>query len=162
MDSNLFTKKDFYLIAEIGGNHQGSFEKAKEICELAINSGANCVKFQLYTAENLVNKTLAQDRFEHFQKFELTKDEHIYLAKRCLDSGVDYTASVWDLEMFEWIEPYLNFIKVGSGDLTAYNFLKEFSKTNKPIVLSTGLSFKKEVKDAIDFIRGCNPIYKHY
>ena len=162
MNSKVFTKKDFYLIAEIGGNHQGSFEKANEICELAINSGANCVKFQLYTAQNLVNKKIAKDRFKHFQKFELKKEEHIYLAKKCIDSGVDYTASVWDLEMFKWIEPYLKFIKVGSGDLTAYNFLKEFSETKKPIVLSTGLSFKKEVINAIEFLRECDPIYKDF
>ena len=39
--------------------------------------------------------------------------------------------------MFKWIEPYLKFIKVGSGDLTSYSFLREFAKTNKPIVIST-------------------------
>ena len=162
MNNNLFTDKDFYLIAEIGGNHQGSFEKAKEICDLAIKSGANCVKFQLYRAENLVNKNVNFDRYKHFKKFELKKNEHIFLAKKIIDAGLDYTASVWDLKMFEWIEPYMKFIKVGSGDLTAFNFLREFAKTSKPIVISTGLSFMDEVDKAISFIRDCNPIYENY
>jgi len=162
VNNNIFTDEDFYLIAEIGGNHQGSFEKAIEICDLAIKSGSNCIKFQLYTAENLVNKEVDFDRYKHFKKFELKKDEHIFLAKKIIEAGLDYTASVWDLKMFKWIEPYMKFIKVGSGDLTAFNFLREFSKTNKPIVISTGLSFLKEVEEAISFIRNCNPIYDNY
>ena len=162
MNSNIFTDKDYYLIAEIGGNHQGSFKKAKEICDLAIKSGADCVKFQLYTAENLVNKKINPERYEHFKKFELKKEEHIYLAKKCIDAGLDYTSSIWDLTMFKWIEPYLKFIKVGSGDLTSYSFLREFAKTNKPIVISTGLSFMEEIDNTIKFIRKCNPIYNDY
>ena len=162
MSNKIFTKKDFYLIAEIGGNHQGSFEKAKIICDLAIKSGVDCIKFQLYSAKNLVNKKIDIERYKHFQTFELTKDQHIFLAKKCSQSGIDYTASVWDMEMFEWIEPYMKFIKVGSGDLTSYNFLKLFAKTNKPIVLSSGLSFQKEVSEAIEFIRKCNPNYNKF
>ena len=45
-----------------------------------------------------------------------------------IDSGVDYAASIWDLEMLEWIDPYTKFYKIGSGDLTSINFLKEFAK----------------------------------
>ncbi len=162
MSNTIFTKKNFYLIAEIGGNHQGSFEKAKNICDLAIKSGADCVKFQLYTAENLVNKKVDAERHKHFKNFELNREEHLFLAQKCKEAGVDYTASVWDMEMFEWIEPYMKFIKVGSGDLTSYNFLKLFARTNKPIVLSSGLSFKKEVFEAINYIRKCNPNYYEY
>tara|TARA_B100000886_G_scaffold290643_1_gene215990 strand:- start:1672 stop:2688 length:1017 start_codon:yes stop_codon:yes gene_type:complete len=162
VNKNILNIEDFYLIAEIGGNHQGSFQKAKEICELAIESGSDCVKFQLYTAENLVNEKINSNRYKHFQKFELKKDEHIYLANLCIDSGLDYTASVWDLNMFEWIEPFLKFIKVGSGDLTSHNFLREFASTGKPIIISTGLSFMKEVENTINFLRDCNPVYKNY
>ena len=157
---NFFEKKNLYFIAEIGGNHQGSYEKAIEICELAISSGADCVKFQLYKADSLVNPILSKDRHIHFQKFELTKEQHISLAKKCIDSGVDYAASIWDLEMLEWIDPYTKFYKIGSGDLTSINFLKEFAKRGKPIVLSTGLSNIKEVHKIVNYIRSFNPLYK--
>ena len=157
---NFFEKKNLYFIAEIGGNHQGSYEKAIEICELAISSGADCIKFQLYKADSLVNPTISKERHTHFQKFELTKEQHISLAKMCIDSGVDYAASIWDLEMLEWIDPYTKFYKIGSGDLTSINFLKEFAKRGKPIVLSTGLSNIKEVYKIINYIRRFNPLYK--
>ena len=157
---NFFEKKNLYFIAEIGGNHQGSYEKAIEICELAISSGADCIKFQLYKADSLVNPIISKERYTHFHKFELTKEQHISLAKMCIDSGVDYAASIWDLEMLEWIDPYTKFYKIGSGDLTSINFLKEFAKRGKPIVLSTGLSNIKEVHKIINYIRSFNPLYK--
>jgi len=158
--TNFFKEDDLYLIAEIGGNHQGSYKKALELTELAIKSGADCIKFQLYTAKNLVNPKISFDRFKHFQKFELKKEEHIELAKKCINSGKHYTASIWDLEMIDWIQPYLDFFKIGSGDLTAREYLIRFAETGKPIVLSTGLSNFIEVKEAIEFIREVNCVYK--
>jgi len=156
---NHFNKNELYLIAEIGGNHQGSFEKALDLCELAINSEADCIKFQLYNAENLVNPFISKDRYKHFKNFELTKDQHIYLAEKCIKSGKDYSASIWDLNMISWIEPFLKFFKVGSGDLTSRQYLRRFAITGKPIILSTGLSNQKEVQEAINFIREVNPYY---
>ena len=157
---NLFKERDLYLIAEIGGNHQGSYEKAIELCKLAISSGAHCIKFQLYKADSLVNPNLSKDRHSHFKKFELTKDQHISIAKMCIEAGVDYGASVWDLEILKWIDPFLRFYKIGSGDLTATQFLREFTKRSKPIVLSTGLSTFEEVKKIVSYIRSLNPVYK--
>ena len=60
-----------YLIAEIGGNHEGNFETAKYLCNLAINTDVDSVKFQLYRGDSLVNKKLSPDRNRHFKKFEL-------------------------------------------------------------------------------------------
>lgn len=148
-----------YLIAEIGGNHEGSFEKAKEQCQLAIESGADCIKFQLYSADGLVNPKESPDRHTHFGKFELSKEEHVALAKMCIDAGRDYLASVWELEMLEWIDPYLKHYKVGSGDLTATSLLRVFADRGKPIILSTGLSNFSEVMMAVDTIRDANSIY---
>ena len=156
---NCFKENSLYLIAEIGGNHQGSFEKALELCELAINSDADCIKFQLYTAENLVNPLISDDRYKHFKKFELTEDQHIQLAKKCIQSGKDYTASIWDMNMVSFIEPYIKFFKIGSGDLTCREYLRRFAVTGKPIILSTGLSNEKEVHEAIKYIREVNNTY---
>lgn len=155
-----FDNNTSYLIAEIGGNHEGSFEKAKEQCELAIESGADCIKFQLYSANGLVNPKESPDRHAHFGKFELSKEEHITLAQMCIDAGRDYLASVWELEMLEWIDPYLKHYKIGSGDLTATTLLRAFAKKGKPIILSTGLSNFEEISNAVEVIRSANPAYK--
>jgi len=148
-----------YLIAEIGGNHEGSFEVAKEQCRLAIDSGADCVKFQLYSADGLVNSVESPERHAHFKRFELSREQHITLAEMCQKAGRDYLASIWESGMIGWVDGYLNSYKIGSGDLTALSMLREFAKRGKPIILSTGLSTLREVKWAVEEIRKANVIY---
>ena len=84
------------LIAEIGGNHEGNFDVAKAMAASALRSGADCVKFQLYTGKTLVSPVESPVRHRHFQKFELTREQHIYLAEMCREAGVSYVSSVWD------------------------------------------------------------------
>ncbi len=160
-------KKNFWsgkngplMIAEIGGNHEGNFQYAKKLTKQAIQSGADVVKFQIYSGDGLVNKKISPDRNKHFKKFQLTKDQHIQLAKLCVSAGVQYNASIWDLKMIDWVDRYIKFYKIGSGDLTAYPIIREFVKRGKPILLSTGLSNFKEIKDTINFIKKINPNYK--
>jgi sialic acid synthase SpsE len=148
------------LIAEIGGNHEGDFRVAKNMVQQAITSGVDCIKLQLYTADTLVSKVESPDRHAHFKTFELTKGQHIYLAKMCQDANITYLASVWSLEMLEWIDPYLDFYKIGSGDMTAWALLREFALRDKPILLSTGLSSMDEVLDTVDYVQSINAHYK--
>lgn len=147
------------MIAEIGGNHEGDFEVAKHMTKLAIKSGADCIKFQLYQGNTLVSSKESPERVEHFKKFELSQEEHIFLAKMCLEANVKYLASVWDLEMLNWIDPYLEYYKIGSGDMTAWPILEEFAKRGKPILISTGLSSTEEVLQTIRFLQRINQNY---
>ena len=153
---------DPLLIAEIGGNHEGDFEYAKKLTDLAIKSGADAIKFQIYTGDTLVSSIESPQRNKHFKKFELTKEQHIELARRVLDAGKLYSASVWDIEALEWIDPYMSFYKIGSGDLTAYPVLKATALKRKPIVLSTGLASEKEVQQTIEYIESIDDFYKVY
>ena len=150
-----------YLIAEIGGNHEGDFKKAKEILNLAIESGADCVKFQIYSADSLVSKIESPERHKHFKKFELSKEEHIHLAKICNSKGIKYTSSVWSIDSVEWIDPYVDFYKIGSGDLTAYPIIKSIVNKGKPIILSTGLSNIDEVLKTVKFIQDIDYRYRN-
>ena len=147
------------LIAEIGGNHEGDFDAALRMTDLAISSGADVVKFQIYTGDTLVSPVESPDRHRHFQRFELTPEQHIALAERCRAAGRIYNASVWDLGALEWLDSYLTFYKVGSGDLTAYPILEGLARRGKPILLSTGLSTLEEVVDTVGLIRSVNPAY---
>ena len=149
------------LIAEIGGNHEGNFDYALKLTKLAIESNVDVIKYQIYTGNSLVNPLESPDRHIHFQKFELTKNEHIQLAELCQKHGVQYSASVWDTSILDWIDPYLNFYKIGSGDLTAYYLLSEIAARGKPIVLSTGLSNMNEVIDTVNFLKKENTVYKN-
>jgi len=160
---NIFKFNDSFnpfLISEIGGNHEGSFESAKKMAQLAIDAGSDCVKFQLYTGNGLVSSVESPERNQHFKKFELLRDQHIYLAQMCREAGVSYNASVWDIDMLDWIDEYLDFYKIGSGDLTAWPILEKFAARNKPILLSTGMSSLKEVIDTVHFIQKINSNYE--
>ena len=149
------------LIAEIGANHEGNFSEAKKLVKLAIKADVDVIKFQLYTGAGIVNKEISKKRFKHFKKFELSKSQHIYLAQMVKDNGKKYSASVWDLNMIPWINKYMNFYKIGSGDLTAYPVIKKIAERKKPILLSSGLSNFDEIKSAIRFISKQNKFYNN-
>ena len=152
-------KNNVYLIAEIGGNHEGDFEYAKKLTKLAAESGADAVKFQIYTGDSLVNAKYDPDRNEHFKKFELTKQQYIDLAKLCDELEITFMASVWDMNALNYIDSYIPIYKVGSGDLTAYNLIKKIVLTGKPIILSTGLATFDEVKATVSFIESIDQSY---
>jgi N-acetylneuraminate synthase/N,N'-diacetyllegionaminate synthase len=147
------------LIAEIGGNHEGDFNTALRLTDLAIESGADVIKFQIYTGDTLVSPVEAPDRHAHFRRFELAPDQHLAIARRVLDAGLRYNASVWDPAALDWLDPVLDFYKIGSGDLTAYPVLAAHARRGKPMLLSTGLATLGEVIDAVGFARGVNPVY---
>ena len=147
------------LIAEIGGNHEGNFEYAKKLTKLAIDSEVDFVKFQIYSGDKLVSRLESPQRNKHFKKFELTQKQYIYLASMIKEAGVKYTSSVWDVESMDWIDPYMELYKIGSGDLTAYPVLRDTTLRGKPIILSTGLSTEEEVLKAVEYIQQQNSIY---
>ncbi|MEM6724138.1 MAG: N-acetylneuraminate synthase family protein [Bacteroidota bacterium] len=148
------------LIAEIGGNHEGDFDYALRLCDLAIEANVDFIKYQLYSGDTLVSRIENPIRNKHFRKFELTKEQHIQLAQRCEAAGVHYMASVWDTAYLEWIDPYMPVYKIGSGDLTAYPVLREIAKLGKPIILSTGLASMADVLGTVEFLQGLDERYK--
>ena len=147
------------LIAEIGGNHEGDFEYAQRLTQLAIEADVDYIKFQLYSGDSLVSPVENPIRNKHFKKFELSQAQYITLAEMCQAAGKQFMASVWNPEYLPWIDPYLPIYKIGSGDLTAYPVLKEIAKLQKPIILSSGLSSLDDVLGAVQFLQKIDPIY---
>ena len=151
---------EVFIIAEIGGNHEGDFDKARELMHLAIESGADSIKFQVYSGDTLVNIKEDPKRVRHFDRFSFTDAQYIDLAKECISLGVDFNASIWNERQIDLLDPFLSFYKIGSGDLTAFSLIKKIVAKNKPIVISTGLSTIKEISNTIDYICSLNKIYK--
>jgi N,N'-diacetyllegionaminate synthase len=153
-------KDDIYIIAEIGGNHEGSYDKALDLLDQAAEAGAHAVKYQIYTGETLVNESEDPDRVKHFDKFALSESQYEQLAIECKKRNVDFCASVWSENLIEKFSNYMPYVKVGSGDLTAYPVLTKLAHLGKPIILSSGLAFIDEVKGAVEHLCSQNPIYK--
>jgi len=156
----MFKDNQVYVIAEIGGNHEGNFDKAIELLHLAADAGADAIKYQIYTGETLVNELEDIERVKHFDKFALEESQYVELAKECESRDIDFCASIWSENLIEKFSNFMPFIKIGSGDLTAYPILSRISKTNKPIILSTGLSSMIEIQNAVKYICSINKNYE--
>ena len=153
-------KNQVYFIAEVGSNHEGNFNDAKKIIKNCIKSTADCIKIQIYTAKNMVSKKDSNERYNHFSKLKLNIDDYLSLAKLVCKSGKDFSASIWDKELIKPFNRYLKFYKIGSGDITNYEIIDEITKTGKPILISTGLSTIRDIKNTLNFISNNNKKYK--
>jgi len=150
------------LIAEIGGNHEGDFDYAQRLTELAIEANVDYIKFQIYTGDTLVNPLENPIRNKHFKKFELTEKQHIHLAEMCKSAGIGYMASIWNPDFAPWVDTYSDIYKIGSGDFTAFPVIEAFAQYKKPLLISSGLCNQEDVDRTIEFIRSIDPIYNDY
>ena len=152
-------KNSLFYIAEIGSAHEGSFSNAIKILTEACNSNADCVKIQIYKAEKLVSKKYDLKRFLHFKKMELKIRQYFTLAKICKKYKKLFCASIWDKDLIFKFKNHVDIFKIGSGDLTNYEIIEKIIKTNKPLIISVGLSNFNEIKETLRFIRSKNNKY---
>lgn len=158
-----------YVIAEIGVNHEGSLDKAKELIKLAKDGGANCAKFQSYKASKLAakespsywdtTKEPTTSQFELFSKLDsFGEKEFLILKKYCDDIGIEFLSTPFDDYSLDYLDKFINFYKIASADITNIPFLRKVAMKKKPIILSTGASNLDEIKTAVSEIKayGCN------
>jgi N-acetylneuraminate synthase/N,N'-diacetyllegionaminate synthase len=147
-----------YVIAEIGGNHDGDFGAARELLAAAAGAGADAVKFQVYRGERLVHKdfpAMAHVRHLHstqrarFKSLEFTADQWRELAGDARRHAVDFMASAFDEESAELIDPLVPAHKVASGEMTNLPLLRQLAATGKPVVMSTGMATYEEIDAAL-------------
>ncbi len=152
-----FTKLNHpFIIAEIGGNHEGDFQYAKKLLDDASDTGVDAIKFQTYTADRIVNQLESPSRNKHFTKFELPIEQYIELAERCKARDTAFMTSLWDLESIVALDPFIDVHKVGSGDLTNYRLLKPLAETGKPLCIATAMATMDETLATVAFIRSVN------
>jgi N-acetylneuraminate synthase len=149
-----------YIIAEIGVNHEGSMETALRLIELAKEGGADAAKFQTYKAEKLAAKVspsywdlksgpTASQR-ELFRKYDqFGPEEYRRLAKHCVEVGIDFVSTPFDLDAVELLDPLMSFYKIASADLTNVPLLRAVATKNKPVVLSTGAATLEEIRGSV-------------
>ena len=147
------------LLLEVGGNHLGHPEMAIELAEAAIEAGGTDIKYQLYTPSLLVNKYIDPARHEHFCKFELSQEIFSEIAKLCSARGATVSASVWDKSSLDFVDPLVEYHKVGSGDLLNIPLLFDIFEIGKPVILSTGLASGSEVKKVVSLLLERYPHY---
>jgi sialic acid synthase SpsE/sugar phosphate isomerase/epimerase len=151
-----------FVIAEIGNNHNGSFERAIDMVDQAQAAGANCVKFQMRHLDQVyrqrsLNKSGDDLGTEYvidlLNRFELSVEEHRKLAEYSARAGVLYLCTPWDARSVDVLESFgVPAYKVASADLTNLPLLDRLAHTGKPLILSTGMSATEEVETTVAFL----------
>jgi len=159
---------DCYVIAEIGHNHQGSLERAKELVHAAAGAGVDAVKFQkrdnrrLYTREFFDQPYDNENSFgptygEHREALELPADAWFELREECKELGVTMFATAFDEASADFLaELDLAAFKLASGDLVNTPLLRHVAAFGKPMVISTGGATLEDVDRALDAVLPLN------
>ncbi|KKO54972.1 N-acetylneuraminate synthase [Paenibacillus sp. DMB20] len=148
-----------YIIAEIGVNHNGSLQRAKECIDQAAACGADAVKFQTFKSEKLVTKQArkaayqtentrsSESQLEMLRQLELSFGDFISLKEYCKEKNIDFLSTPFDEESADFLNRIeVDAFKIGSGDMNNLPFLEKIDRYGRLVILSTGMADLKEVE----------------
>lgn len=161
-----YKMESIFIIAEAGVNHNGSRDRAFKLVDAAIEAGANAVKFQTFTAKNLVTKYAAkagyqkqttnadESQFVMLKRLELSHDAHRELITYCEKKGIRFLSTAFDLDSLGFLvnDLGLRTLKVPSGEITNGPFLLEHARSGCDLIISTGMATLGEVEEALSVV----------
>jgi N-acetylneuraminate synthase len=161
--SKIDQDSETYIIAEAGINHNGSMQTAKELIDVAKESGADAVKFQkrelkeTYVEDVVEDPAIAEMGVEYtvsnLKEVILSDAQFRELAEYARDQGIDFLCSPWDESSVEFLESIdIPAYKIGSPDMTNFVLLENVIETGKPIIISTGMSNEGEIDRTVEFL----------
>jgi N-acetylneuraminate synthase len=151
-----------FVIAEIGINHNGSVERAKQLVDEAVAAGADCAKFQLrdlgalyrHTGDGRAEDLGVQYTYDILGRFNLAAEQLFDVFDHCRARGIIPLCTPWDVPSAEALLRYgtLGF-KIASADLTNHELLDTVSASGLPIIVSTGMSTESEIIESVGLLR---------
>jgi len=151
-----------FIIAEAGVNHNGSIDLAHQLINVAVESGADAIKFQTFKADKLISKNApkadyqkqttdaSESQFEMIKKLELDVDAHKELITHCQEKKILFLSTPFDHDSIDMLNDLgLEIFKIPSGEITNLPYLRHIGSLKKQVILSTGMSTLKEVGDAL-------------
>mgnify|MGYP001207525582 CR=1 FL=1 len=157
-----------YFIADIGANHDGSLDRAKELIQMCAEAGADAAKFQHFKADTIVSdigfRSLDKKYLSHQSAwtksvFEVYQDASIDLSwdnelkMTCDQFGVDYMTTPYDKDLVDHVDSLVPAYKIGSGDITWTQHIKYIASKKKPILLACGAATLDDVVRAVKSVR---------
>jgi len=150
-----------YVIAEIGINHNGDVDIAKQMIDAAVHTGVDAVKFQKRTPEICTppeqQKQMRETPWgyitylDYRYKVEFGKEEYAEIDRHCKEMGIDWMVSVWDEPSVDFMEQFDTPVyKLPSASLTDLDLIRKARTTGKPIILSSGMSTMKQIREAVE------------
>lgn len=166
LNQNIISEKNKpFIIAEIGNNHNGSIKIAKELIDKAAECGASSVKFQTKDIETAFTKELLDKNYENENSFGKTYREHKQALELDIEQikdlknysekkGLTFFSTAFDIVSLKKLESIGQEIhKISSFHVTDLQLIEAVCKTNKPIIISTGMSTIDEIDQAVNLIK---------
>lgn len=146
-------------IAEIGINHNGDLDIAKRLIDIAAFSGFDYVKFQKRTPHKCVPEHKKDEirktpwgeitylQYRHMVEFGV--DEYSEINEYCQSRGIEWFASVWDLESAKFMSQFTDIVKIPSALITDLDLIKYCRNHFETLIISTGMSTEEEIREAV-------------
>jgi N-acetylneuraminate synthase len=161
-----------YVVAEIGINHNGSLDIAKQLMASAKEAGVDAVKLQKRTPELCVpaeQRNVMRETpwgyisyLDYRYKVEFGEEEYREIDRYSKEIGIDWFASVWDEPSVDFLEAFNPACyKIPSASLTDHDLLRKLCQTGRPLILSTGMSTMDEIVGAVDVTGFDNLLITH-
>ena len=158
--------KSTYVIAEAGVNHNGSLDRALELVDVAVEAGADAVKFQTFKADRLVSSSAQkasyqkeatdeeQSQFDMLRELELSYEHHTEIVEYSEERGIQFLSTPYDVQSLQFLveEFAIPYIKVPSAEITNGPLLWHVAQVRTPVILSTGMSTMGEIEDALSVL----------
>ncbi|MBI3402942.1 MAG: N-acetylneuraminate synthase family protein [Acidobacteria bacterium] len=160
---------DCYVIAEIGHNHQGSVDRAKEMFRVAKDCGVDAVKLQKRSNRTLYTRAMYESPYDnensfgatygqHREALEFGWDHYVELKRYAAEIGITFFATAFDLESADFLAKLdVPAYKIASGDLNNVPLLTHVARIGRPVIISTGGGSIVDVQRAHDAVRALNP-----
>ena len=153
-----------YFVADIAANHDGKLSRAKDLIWLAKEAGADCAKFQHFLADKIVNdkefrkleslethqSSWKKPVSEIYDQYHFKREWTEEISTECKKAEIEFSTSPYDFEAVELVDKFLNFYKIGSGDISWIEFLKFISRKGKPILIATGAATIEDVDRSLN------------
>jgi N-acetylneuraminate synthase len=161
-----------YIIAEIGINHNGDLNIAKQMIDAAVHAGVNAVKFQKRTPDVATppdQQTQMRETpwgyityLEYRYKVEFSEEQYCEIDKHCKEKGITWLVSVWDQPSVDFMEKFdTPAYKIPSASLTDYGLIQKARATGKPLILSTGMSTMDQIRQGVQIAGEDNLVLMH-
>lgn len=149
-----------YIVAEAGSNHNGSFEQALRLIDVAAEAGADAVKFQHFKASKLYPRSAGESDYlktsrsiyEIIREMEMPDEWIPRLAEYCRKRGIAFLFTPFDEQSADLLEPHVPAYKVASYEMTHTPLLRHLARKGKPLIISTGTAMLDEVLRAVDVV----------
>lgn len=154
-----------FIVAEAGVNHNGDMKLAKEMIDIAADSGADAVKFQTFKANKLILKGIekapyqkittdkAETQYGMLKRLEVSREQNVELMEYCEKKNIIFLSTPFEKASLDELDGLgVAAFKVAATDLTNIQFLRQVAEKGKPIILSAGMCYLEEVREALEVI----------